>query len=141
MTEDQSIVGRRRIYYDQDDGETLLCSDSEEEMVDEEENIKEFVEAEDKIIRFVYFQFICIRVPFHTCFCLFSSAKDNITALLDVLVMCNVSRMTIKQLGSSDFVYDSLAQRMSRKPCEVKVSTCILPFLFYLISVSFSVLN
>ena len=53
MTEDQSIVGRRRIYYDQDDGETLLCSDSEEEMVDEEENIKEFVEAEDKIIRFV----------------------------------------------------------------------------------------
>ncbi|PWA97216.1 histone-lysine N-methyltransferase CLF [Artemisia annua] len=79
MTEDQSIVGRRRIYYDQDDGEALLCSDSEEEIVDEEENIKEFVEAEDKIIR-----------------------------------------MTIKQLGSSDVVYDSLAQRMSRKPCEVK---------------------
>nr|GEV27951.1 histone-lysine N-methyltransferase CLF [Tanacetum cinerariifolium] len=57
---------------------TLICSDSEEEMVDEEKDKKEFVEAEDKI------------------------------------------RMTIEDLGSSDVVYDSLAQRMSRKPCEVK---------------------
>ncbi|GJZ90671.1 histone-lysine N-methyltransferase CLF, partial [Tanacetum coccineum] len=99
MTEDQSVVGRRRIYYDQDDVETLICSDSEEEMVDEEKDKKEFVEAEDKIIR---------------------SAKDNITALLHILVMCDISRMTIEELGSSDVVYDSLAQRMSRKPCEVK---------------------
>ncbi|GJS12824.1 histone-lysine N-methyltransferase CLF [Tanacetum coccineum] len=73
--------------------------DSEEEMVDEEKDKKEFVEAEDKIIR---------------------SAKDNITALLHILVMCDISRMTIEELGLSDVVYDSLAQRMSRKPCEVK---------------------
>ncbi|GKD32232.1 histone-lysine N-methyltransferase CLF-like protein [Tanacetum coccineum] len=72
-------MGRRRIYYDQHDVDTLICSDSEEDMVDEEEDTKEFVEAEDKIIR-----------------------------------------MTIEELGSSDVVYDSLAQSMSRKPCEVK---------------------
>ncbi|GJV04857.1 hypothetical protein Tco_1338426 [Tanacetum coccineum] len=51
---------------------------SEEEMVDEEKDKKEFVEAEDKIIR---------------------SAKDNITALLHILVMCDISRMTIEDLG------------------------------------------
>ncbi|KAJ9562312.1 hypothetical protein OSB04_007472 [Centaurea solstitialis] len=51
MTEDQSVVGRRRIYYDQNGGEALICSDSEEEAIDEEEEKKEFVESEDYIIR------------------------------------------------------------------------------------------
>ncbi|KAK9061866.1 hypothetical protein SSX86_019050 [Deinandra increscens subsp. villosa] len=50
MTEDQSVVGRRRIYYDRNGGEALICSDSEEEMVDEEDNKKEFVDSEDNII-------------------------------------------------------------------------------------------
>lgn len=31
--------------------------------------------------------------------------------------------MTIEQLGLSDTVLELLAQRLSRKPCEVKVST------------------
>ncbi|KAL1564155.1 [histone H3]-lysine(4) N-trimethyltransferase [Salvia divinorum] len=51
MTEDQSVVGRRRIYYDQNGGEALICSDSEEEAVDDEEEKKEFVESEDYILR------------------------------------------------------------------------------------------
>ncbi|XP_057974688.1 histone-lysine N-methyltransferase CLF isoform X2 [Malania oleifera] len=51
MTEDQSVVGRRRIYYDQNGGEALICSDSEEEGVDEEEEKKEFVEPEDYVLR------------------------------------------------------------------------------------------
>ncbi|XP_042057590.1 histone-lysine N-methyltransferase CLF-like [Salvia splendens] len=51
MTEDQSVVGRRRIYYDQSGGEALICSDSEEEAVDDEEEKKEFVESEDYILR------------------------------------------------------------------------------------------
>ncbi|KAK9067044.1 hypothetical protein SSX86_014368 [Deinandra increscens subsp. villosa] len=51
MTEDQSVVGRRRIYYDQNGGEALIASDSEEEAIDEEEEKKEFVESEDYIIR------------------------------------------------------------------------------------------
>lgn len=55
MTEDQSVVGRRRIYYDQNGGEALVCSDSEEEEIDKEEDKKEFVDSEDNIIRFVYF--------------------------------------------------------------------------------------
>ncbi|KAK3003542.1 hypothetical protein RJ639_019551 [Escallonia herrerae] len=51
MTEDQSVVGRRRIYYDQNGGEALICSDSEEEGIDEEEDKREFVESEDFILR------------------------------------------------------------------------------------------
>ncbi|KAK4416179.1 Histone-lysine N-methyltransferase CLF [Sesamum alatum] len=51
MTEDQSVVGRRRIYYDQNGGEALICSDSEEETVDDEEEKKDFVEYEDYILR------------------------------------------------------------------------------------------
>ncbi|KAK1410284.1 hypothetical protein QVD17_36819 [Tagetes erecta] len=80
MTEDQTVVGRRRIYYDQNGGEALICSDSEEdETVDEEDEKKEFAESEDNIIR-----------------------------------------STIEQTGPSDIVYDLLAQRLSRKPCEIK---------------------
>nr|XP_043617149.1 histone-lysine N-methyltransferase CLF isoform X2 [Erigeron canadensis] len=79
MTEDQSVVGRRRIYYDQNGGEALIASDSEEETIDEEEEKKEFVDSEDYIIR-----------------------------------------LTIKQLGSSDTVLDLLAQRLSRKPSELR---------------------
>ncbi|CAA0840978.1 Histone-lysine N-methyltransferase CLF [Striga hermonthica] len=51
MTEDQSVVGRRRIYYDQNGGEALICSDSEEEAVEDEEEKKEFLESEDYILR------------------------------------------------------------------------------------------
>ncbi|KAL2241661.1 UNVERIFIED_CONTAM: Histone-lysine N-methyltransferase CLF [Sesamum indicum] len=54
MTEDQSVVGRRRIYYDQNGGEALICSDSEEETVDDEEEKKDFVESEDYILRLVH---------------------------------------------------------------------------------------
>lgn len=51
MTEDQSVLGRRRIYYDQNGGEALICSDSEEEAVDDEEEKRNFVEAEDFLLR------------------------------------------------------------------------------------------
>ncbi|XP_059642629.1 histone-lysine N-methyltransferase CLF isoform X2 [Cornus florida] len=51
MTEDQSVVGRRRIYYDQNGGEALICSDSEEEVIDDEEEKKEFGDSEDYILR------------------------------------------------------------------------------------------
>ncbi|XP_057491757.1 histone-lysine N-methyltransferase CLF-like isoform X1 [Actinidia eriantha] len=51
MTEDQSVVGRRRIYYDQNGGEALICSDSEEEIIEDEDEKKEFLESEDYILR------------------------------------------------------------------------------------------
>ncbi|KAI4330273.1 hypothetical protein MLD38_028573 [Melastoma candidum] len=51
MTEDQSVVGRRRIYYDQNGGEALICSDSEEEAIDDEEDKHEFLDSEDFILR------------------------------------------------------------------------------------------
>ncbi|XP_042410324.1 histone-lysine N-methyltransferase EZ1-like [Zingiber officinale] len=51
MTEDQSVVGRRRIYYDHNGGEALICSDSEDDIVEEEEEKKEFGTIEDFIIR------------------------------------------------------------------------------------------
>lgn len=78
MTEDQSVVGRRRIYYDQSCGEALICSDSEEDNIEDEEEKKEFGNVEDYILR-----------------------------------------MTIKEVGTSDIVMDSLAQHLDRKPCEI----------------------
>lgn len=52
MTEDQSVEGRRQIYYDQNGGETLICSDSEVDIIKEEEK-SDFVESEDFILRLV----------------------------------------------------------------------------------------
>lgn len=47
-----------------------------------------------------------------------------------MLIFFNGSRMTIQELGSSDVVLDLLAQRLSRKPSELKVNTCVA---FYII--------
>lgn len=49
MAEDQSVVGRRRIYYDQHGSEALICSDSEEDVEPEEEK-HDFSEGEDRIL-------------------------------------------------------------------------------------------
>nr|KYP66826.1 Histone-lysine N-methyltransferase CLF [Cajanus cajan] len=57
MTEDQSVVGRRRIYYDQNGGEALICSDSEEEIMEDEEEKREFIESEDYILRMTVKEF------------------------------------------------------------------------------------
>ncbi|KAJ8748250.1 hypothetical protein K2173_000822 [Erythroxylum novogranatense] len=54
MAEDQSVVGRRRIYYDQHGSEALICSDSEEELVEAEEEKHEFSEGEDRILWMVF---------------------------------------------------------------------------------------
>ncbi|VFQ60881.1 unnamed protein product [Cuscuta campestris] len=51
MTEDQSVVGRRRIYYDENGGETLICSDSDEEVIEEDEEKRDFAESENYILR------------------------------------------------------------------------------------------
>ncbi|XP_020520541.1 histone-lysine N-methyltransferase EZ3 isoform X3 [Amborella trichopoda] len=50
MAEDQSVVGRRRIYYDACGSEALICSDSEEEFAEREEEKHEFSEGEDRIL-------------------------------------------------------------------------------------------
>ncbi|XP_022155279.1 histone-lysine N-methyltransferase EZA1 isoform X2 [Momordica charantia] len=50
MAEDQSVVGRRRIYYDQHGSEALICSDSEEELAEPEEEKHEFSEGEDRVL-------------------------------------------------------------------------------------------
>ena len=50
MAEDQSVVGRRRIYYDQHGSEALICSDSEEEVPEPEEDKREFTPGEDRIL-------------------------------------------------------------------------------------------
>ncbi|KAL5863040.1 hypothetical protein ACOSQ3_000554 [Xanthoceras sorbifolium] len=54
MAEDQSVVGRRRIYYDQHGSEALICSDSEEDIVEPEEEKREFSEGEDRILWTVF---------------------------------------------------------------------------------------
>ncbi|XVF80679.1 hypothetical protein PTKIN_Ptkin15bG0093800 [Pterospermum kingtungense] len=50
MAEDQSVVGRRRIYYDQHGSEALICSDSEDDIADPEEEKHDFSEGEDRIL-------------------------------------------------------------------------------------------
>ena len=50
MADDQSVVGKRRIYYDQHGGEALVCSDSEDDVTEPEEEKHEFSEIEDRIL-------------------------------------------------------------------------------------------
>ncbi|KAH9319065.1 hypothetical protein KI387_020834, partial [Taxus chinensis] len=51
MADDQSVVGRRRIYYDKCGNEALVCSDSEEEVAEEEDDRHEFTEGEDFVLQ------------------------------------------------------------------------------------------
>ncbi|KAK3034621.1 hypothetical protein RJ639_033576, partial [Escallonia herrerae] len=53
MAEDQSVVGRRRIYYDQHGSEALICSDSEEEIAEAEPQKHQFSKSEDRILKMV----------------------------------------------------------------------------------------
>lgn len=50
MPEDQSVVGRRRIYYDQSGNEALIYSDSEDEDPEVEEEKRAFSDGEDRIL-------------------------------------------------------------------------------------------
>ncbi|PON61716.1 Histone-lysine N-methyltransferase, EZ [Parasponia andersonii] len=50
MADDQSVVGRRRIYYDQHGSEALICSDSEEETPEHEEEKRDFSTGEDQLL-------------------------------------------------------------------------------------------
>ncbi|XAR61415.1 Histone-lysine N-methyltransferase [Bertholletia excelsa] len=54
MADDQSVVGRRRIYYDPHGSEALICSDSEEDIAENEEEKHEFSEGEDRILWMVF---------------------------------------------------------------------------------------
>lgn len=53
MADDQSVLGRRRIYYDQHGSEALICSDSEEDLVQLDGEKREFSEGEDRLMRSV----------------------------------------------------------------------------------------
>ncbi|PKA55821.1 Histone-lysine N-methyltransferase EZ3 [Apostasia shenzhenica] len=50
MAEDQSVLGRRQIYYDPHGNETLICSDSEGEFVEAEDEKHDFTEGEDQML-------------------------------------------------------------------------------------------
>lgn len=50
MAEDQSVVGRRRIYYDKHGNEALVCSDTDEEIPEPEEVKHEFSAGEDQLL-------------------------------------------------------------------------------------------
>ncbi|XP_004494933.2 histone-lysine N-methyltransferase EZA1-like [Cicer arietinum] len=54
MTEDESVVKRSNIYYDHHGGETVICSDSDEEFTDDEEDKCDFSQGEDQLIRMVF---------------------------------------------------------------------------------------
>lgn len=50
MADDQSIAGRRRIYYDSAGNEALICSESDEEIPQLEEEKHVFTEGEDQLL-------------------------------------------------------------------------------------------
>lgn len=52
MAEDESVVGRRGTYYDQHGSERLICSDSEEDLMEPKE-LNEIIDAEDQILWYV----------------------------------------------------------------------------------------
>ena len=83
MTEDQSVVGRRRIYYDQTGGEALICSDSEEEAIDDEEEKRDFLEPEDYIIRLVLNGISLILLAF------WSLSVNLLSAMSTVMLVCS----------------------------------------------------
>ncbi|KAG6432706.1 hypothetical protein SASPL_104291 [Salvia splendens] len=56
MADDQSVLGRRRIYYDQHGSETLICSDSEDDLVQLEGEKREFSEGEDRLMRVAFLE-------------------------------------------------------------------------------------
>lgn len=53
MAEDQSILGQRRLYYDEETDETTFCSDSDEEY-SVEEKWHYFTPLEDAIISYLF---------------------------------------------------------------------------------------
>lgn len=51
MAEDQSVIGKFQMYYDNNRGEMMICSDNEEEIPNTQNDKHEFTEAEDQILR------------------------------------------------------------------------------------------
>ncbi|TKW20033.1 hypothetical protein SEVIR_4G059000v4 [Setaria viridis] len=85
MSEDQSVLGRRRIYYDASCGEALICSDSEEEGIDDEEEKKEFKHSEDCIIRMTVQECGMSDAVLHTLAQHLDRATDDIKARYEIL--------------------------------------------------------
>lgn len=63
MADDQSVLGRRRIYYDQHGSEALICSDSEEDLVQLDGEKREFSEGEDRLMRSVRNMGVVLVLP------------------------------------------------------------------------------
>lgn len=88
MTEDQSVVGRRRIYYDQTGGEALICSDSEEEVIEDEEEKRDFLESEDYILRLVHNLWVCESYVSVRSLCTFFFYSLNYIAAIGNVFFC-----------------------------------------------------
>ncbi|KAH9314284.1 hypothetical protein KI387_022911 [Taxus chinensis] len=73
MTEDQSVLGRRRIYYDPNGNEALICSDSEEEAGDDDEDKPDFSEGDDHLL--------CMAIQEHG---LSQPVFDSLTQVIEV---------------------------------------------------------
>uniref|UniRef100_A0ACD5W9R3 Uncharacterized protein n=2 Tax=Avena sativa TaxID=4498 RepID=A0ACD5W9R3_AVESA len=85
MSEDQSVLGRRRIYYDANCGEALICSDSEDEAIEDEEDKKEFKVSEDCLIRMTIQECGMSDVVLETLARCFSRAAGDIKIRYEIL--------------------------------------------------------
>ncbi|KAG6417779.1 hypothetical protein SASPL_119972 [Salvia splendens] len=57
MADDQSVLGCRRIYYDHRGSEALICSDSEDDLVQLEGEKRKFSDGEDHLIRVAFLEY------------------------------------------------------------------------------------
>lgn len=108
MSEDQSVVGRRRIYYDPEGGEALICSDSEEETVEEEDEKKEFVESEDYILRLEYLC-VCVYLIIHImcCFQLFVHYSEESPETYFIVFIIYPDANLCNKMLSDNFSFNS----------------------------------
>jgi len=145
MTEDQSVVGRRRIYYDSDGNETLIASDSEEEDPgdddDKEELNHDFSQNEDSLIWYLastrvdltsfHYNFVCVNPLKPPClsaclnFFLYRVVIRYIVKCANTALLCTdltfANRMTIQELGSKPMVLDELSDVLDIKSEEIEV--------------------
>ncbi|KAK4273279.1 hypothetical protein QN277_021714 [Acacia crassicarpa] len=103
MAEDQSVVGRRRIYYDQHGSEALICSDSEEELTEPEEDKHEFTDTEDRILWMAFEQYGLTEEVLDTVSESVGGTRQEIQDRYKSLKEKNMGRQDQQSEGSGDY--------------------------------------
>ncbi|XP_023524793.1 histone-lysine N-methyltransferase EZA1 isoform X1 [Cucurbita pepo subsp. pepo] len=118
MAEDQSVVGRRRIYYDQHGSEALICSDSEEELAEPEDEKHEFSEGEDRVLQIIIQEHgvgeDVLQILSHSIGCTTSEIQERFNVLEERNCKTDSSSKALEELKSSKGIslYKSLSSTL-----------------------------